>query len=100
MRMALIGNLNWGTEVLARLGSLERAAVWFGIVRVGPLEAGIGKYQLSPGWVESVEHIRHELGEQRFDELARRGAAMPYEEVVASLRELVDELRGATGVRS
>jgi predicted ATPase/class 3 adenylate cyclase len=97
MRVTLIGNLNWGTEVCARLGWPEPAALMYGIVRVGPLEAGIANYHSSSGWVETVERTRHELGEQRFADLVRRGSAMSCEEVVVWLRELLDELRVAYG---
>jgi hypothetical protein len=93
LRTTLLGSIFWGVELLVYLERLRSAAVVYGIVREGPLEAGINRYSESPQWVKAVETCRSVLGADGFAAEAARGAAMTYEQVEAYMRAEIDALR-------
>jgi hypothetical protein len=97
LAVTMIGCLNWGIETLGRLGRHDATAIAYGVVRVGPLEAAVGEYWSSPGWLETVDAAKQALGASAFDELTARGAAMSYDEVTAWLRDVVADLRSGLG---
>jgi hypothetical protein len=86
----LVLSLDRGIQVLAMLGESETAAVFAGVALLGPLSVmsnlPVAEHQDRD---QTLEHLRAELGESAYDEARRRGAELPYDEIIRySLGEL------------
>jgi hypothetical protein len=78
--------VNRGTEIVGRLGHAEVSAVFGGIVSGQFLGTSLVYELKGPELVESEAvrgRVRAELGDDDYAAATARGAAMPYDEIVA-----------------
>jgi hypothetical protein len=93
-RPAMAACLARGTVVVAALGDLESAAVFWGAVTNGAL-ARLGALPSNelPTHKMFVASLRSQLGDDRYAAATARGAAMTYEQISSFALTAVEDLR-------